>query len=529
MAAAIPPESAFPVAPPSSSLKTDVNTAFQSGDSNALYSLLPAAQGTSYVPKIIEAAKITAKQTAPIETILQNVNSAGGVGSAKGNIAAANAIEQSWADKQPEVSFIKGLAQGLMGNPNWRKAATQGVITSKPIFDENGQGATAFYAENSLEPIRVVESGSNRPISADEYEKRNFGKYSTFEQTPGIKQKAITAEADATAFSAEQEFANVGRAVSKTIADNSANMMNGFTKIISMPEATQLTKADIDRLHSFTTKTQTDAQNISRGIQTLKSITDGNSFNNNKDSLNSALISAGLPGVTNYSGKNQLTLTGGATISFSELEQRMSNANSSASQEKAFTQNKQELIDSTVYKKLPYAAQVILDNILNQGRANQKLKDNFTAKYKESPLFTQSIPWEKGQPMAIGVGNALIDEMNSQIAAIYQEKFDVASKSGIPGRGEVIRATSADPRVIAIKQSYSDKLDALQQTEAQRNAAEKPEAAVAAPPTAPVILAVPTEPVTTKTTPAGKTAKPPAAKSTHSDILDQFFPLKKAK
>ena len=191
MAAAIPPESAFPVAPPSSSLKTDVNTAFQSGDSSALWSLLPAAQGTSYVPKIIDAAKVTAQQTAPIENILQQVNSAGGVGSAKGNITAAKAIEQSWADKQPEIGFIKGLAQGLMGNPNWRNAATQGVITSKPIFDENGQGATAFYAQNSLEPIRVVESGTNRPISADEYEKRNFGKYSTYEQTPGVKQKAI--------------------------------------------------------------------------------------------------------------------------------------------------------------------------------------------------------------------------------------------------------------------------------------------------------------------------------------------------
>ena len=523
MAAAIPPESAFPVAPPSSSLKTDVNTAFQSGDSGALWSLLPAAQGTSYVPKIIDAAKVTAQQTAPIENILQQVNSAGGVGSAKGNIAAAKAIEQSWADKQPEIGFIKGLAQGLMGNPNWRNAATQGVITSKPIFDENGQGATAFYAQNSLEPIRVVESGTNRPISTDEYEKRNFGKYSTYEQTPGVKQKAIQTEANATAFSAEQEFANVGKAVSQTIADNSANMMNGFTKIINMPEATQLTKKDIDELHSITTRSQTDAQILSRGTQALKSTTDSNSFDQNKSNINSALVAIGLKGIASYDGKNTFTLTDDTKISKSDLDQKMTTANSSTSQEKAFTQNKQDLIDSTVYKKLPYAAQVILDNILNQGRANQKLKDNFTSKYKESPLFTQSIPWEKGQPMAIGVGNALIDQMNSEIAAIYQDKVDTARKSGVPDRGEIIRATSSDPQVIAIKKAYSDKLDALQQTEAQRNAAETPVAAVAAPaPAASPIAKANTG------TPA-KTATQPAKKSAHSDILDQFFPSKKAK
>lgn len=531
MAAAIPPESAFPVAPPSSSLKSDVNAAFQSGDPSSLWSLLPAAQGTSYVPRIIEAAKETSRQVAPIENVLQQVSNAGGVGTAQGNITAAKAIEQSWADKQPEVGFMKGLAQGLMGNPNWRNAATQGVITSKPIFDENGQGATAFYAQNSLEPIRVVESGSNRPISADEYEKRNFGKYSTYEQTPGVKAKAILAEANATAFSAEQEFSNVGKAVSKTIADNSANMMNGFTKIINMPEATQLSKADIDNLHSFTTKSQTDSQNISKGTQALKSVTDSNSFDNNKASLNSALIAAGLPGITSFDGKNQFTLSDGSKISYSKLEQQMNTANSSASQEKAFAQNRQELIDSAVYKKLPYAAQVILENILNQGKANQKLKDDFTAKYKESPLFTQSIPWEKGQPMAIGVGNALIDQMNSEIAAIYQEKVDIARKSGVPDRGEIIRATSVDPRVVALKKAYSDKLDELQQTEAQRNAAEKPAPALAAPPTAPVLAPLPTESTARASTGTlAKTATQPAKKAgSHSDILDQFFPSKKAK
>jgi hypothetical protein len=64
-------------------------------------------------------------------------------------------------------------------------------------------------------------------------------------------------------------------------------------------------------------------------------------------------------------------------------------------------------------------------------------------------------------------------------------------------------------------------LDNLQQTEAERNAAEAPVAAAPAPAAPPIAK-------TNTGTPA-KTVTPPAKKSAHSDILDQFFPSKKAK
>jgi hypothetical protein len=462
------PETDFPVAPPSTSFRQETDAAFQSGNAKNLYSLLPASQGTSYVPKILNAAKIVEDKTAPIERILQQTNDAGGIGTPKGNITAANAIQQTWSEKQPETGFFKGLAQGLMGNPNWRKAATQGVITSKPIYDQNGQAATGFFAENSLEPIRVLEAGTGREISTQEYEQRNFNKYSTFEQTPGYIQNNEIIKKNAEQFSNDQEAANVGSAVANTVAQNSKNIMNGFSKIAQM-SGTQLTKDEIDEIHSLSTRTGLNTQSLSKGIQALNSVTDSNSFDQNQSNLSSAAVEMGLPPIVRFDGKNTFTLGDKSTISRTALEQKMSNASSSASQERAFTQNKQALIESKVYKKLPYEAQVILDNIQNQVSTNQKLKDQYISKFGQNPLFTDTAPWQPGQPMSVGVANALIDEKNAKVADLYREKIDEARKSGIPDRGAVFQATLRDRRLSDTRNFYDKKVGEVIQSDAQRN------------------------------------------------------------
>jgi hypothetical protein len=535
---AIVPGTNLPVVPPSASFRQETDAAFQSGDSKNLYSLLPAAQGTSYVPKILDAAKIVQDKTAPIEKILQQANDNGGVGTPKANIAIANAMEQTWAQKQPEVGFIQGLAQGLMGNPNWRKAATQGVITSKPIFDQNGQGATGFYAENSIEPIRVVESGTGREITPQEYEKRNFGKYTSFEQTPGYIQNNEIIKKNAEQFSNDLETANITAAVADTVAKNSKTIYNGFSQITKIP-GTQLTKPELDELHSLSTRTGVNSQTLSQGIQTLNSVTDSDSFSRSKANLNNIGFSMGLPSIIGYDDKNGFKLENGSTISKSKLEQEMKNASSSAGQERAFTQNKQALIESKVYKKLPYEAQVILENNLNLVAANEKLKNQYAAKFGSNPLFTETAPWQPGQPMSVGIANALTDEKNSRIANLYRSKIDEARKLGIPDRGSVFQATLRDPELTNTHDFYNKKINEVIQSDIQRNIKENgPDTAsvvntqnisndfTSKP--APVLAAVPNviaKPPPQVATPSAKTtttkAAPPQVKN---ELLNKLFP-----
>lgn len=530
MPAVIPPTGDLPVAPPTDSLRQQTDAAYQSGDAKNLYSLLPAAQGTTYVPKILAAAQDVQSKTVPIDDILQKTNAAGGVGNPKGNIAAANAIQQTWADKQPETGFLKGLAQGLMGNPNWRNAATQGVITPKPIFDENGKGATAFYAQNSLEPIRVIESGTGRELSPQEYEKRNFNKYSTYENTPGYLQNKEIAQKNATQFSDDLNAANVGSAVANTVANNSKNIINGFAKIAAMPN-TQLTKEEIDEIHSLSTRTGTSTQAISKGIQGLNSVTDSNSFGVQKDALNKAAIQMGLPGIIGYNQDGSFKLGDNSSISRSALEQKMKTANSSASQENAFTQNKQALTESKVYKKLPYEGQVILDTILAQSAANQRIKDSYFAKYGSNPLFTDSTPWQPGQPMSVGVANALIDEQNSKVAELYRQKMDEARQSGIPDRGSVFQATLRDPNLDATRSIYTRKINDVIQSDAQRNQEQNGAAISNVNPAATnlTLRSVPSieENVGTQQKKNTQPSQQSSKKSTpQDDILHKLFPLK---
>ena len=61
------------------------------------------------------------------------------------------------------------------------------------------------------------------------------------------------------------------------------------------------------------------------------------------------------------------------------------------------------------------------------------------------------------------MANALIDQRNAKIAAIYQRELDTAKKMGVvPDQGQVLANTSKLPEVIGINQEYADKVNSLQ-------------------------------------------------------------------
>jgi hypothetical protein len=292
---------------------------------------------------------------------------------------------------------------------------------------------------------------------------------------------------------------------------------------------TQLTKDEIDEIHSLSTRTGVSTQSITKGIQALNSITDGTSIGTNKDALNRAAISMGLPGITGYNQDGSFKVGENGSITRSALEQKMKTANSSASTENSFTQNKQALIESQVYKKLPYEGQVILDNILSQTAANQKMKDSYFAKYGPNPLFTDSAPWQPGQPMSVGVANALIDEKNAKVAELYRQKMDQARQSGIPDRGSVFQATLRDPELDATRNFYDQKIGSVIQSDAQRNLAQNNQATSNANP-ASTNLNLPATP-NGENNPSvqqkQQTSKTLKQSNPADDILHKLFPINK--
>ena len=104
MATAVSPEdtSLSPVIPPS--LNNDINSAVASGDPQSIYSLIPRAAGTGLESQLSGYAARAKSAVAPIENVLSDVQSKGGISTPDGRLTVAKSL----ADAQPETGFVLG-------------------------------------------------------------------------------------------------------------------------------------------------------------------------------------------------------------------------------------------------------------------------------------------------------------------------------------------------------------------------------------------------------------------------------------
>jgi hypothetical protein len=454
-----PPEKTIDsgIAPPSSSLVQDYGSA---GSAEDLYSLLPRATGTALAPRILRSAEVMTRASAPVADVLAVAEKKGGAGTAEGRIAIADATINSFDKFQPETSFLKGLAAGMMGRKDWQNAASQGVIRPTQEFDRDGKGVVAFYAQNSDVPIRVLDKSTGKELTMPEYEARGFGKYKSITDTPGYIDDKKRTELYSENFVKEQGAANVGAAVFPIIGENAKKYFDGLSNLRNYGLSSQ----EINELHSMSTLNQSVSSAVSSALQEFRQANDSQSLNAAIDKINKVDAKAGLPKIVGIAGENTFKDANGNTFSKQDLMQKMSDFNSRSSQETQWTQNRDQIVKSAVYKKLEtLGAKADFDNILNLQRSNELLKADYRSKYGEPPVFASSLPYELGQPMKVGMANAVIDQANAKIAVAYQAFVDKETRNGItPAPGVLAAAFRRSGIPQSISKEYEKDLDAIQ-------------------------------------------------------------------
>ena len=456
--AVIPPQTEkTAIAPPAGSLVQDYGLAGNAAD---LYSLLPRAEGTTLAPRILRSADIMTRASAPVADVMAASNAKGGVGTSDGRIAAADAALKSFDKFQPETSFLKGLAAGMMGRKDWQNLASQGVIRPTQEFDKDGRGAVAFYAQNSDVPTQVIDKATGQPIAASDYEARGFGKYKNITDTPGYIDQKERTELYAKNFVKEQGAANVGASIFPIIGENSNKIYTGFDNLRRFG----LDNNDINELQQMSTKTESVSSAVSSAMQEMRQANDSTSLKLAIDKLNKVAASAGIPTIVGVKADNSLTDAQGNNYSKNDLIQRMADSNSRSAKESQWSQNREQIVKSKVYQKLEgLGAKTEFDNILNLQKSNELLKASYRKDHGDLPIFASSIPYELGQPMKVGMANAVIDKTNAEIAIAYQAFVDQETRNGVvptPGSLSAAFVRSGIPQKISEK--YHKDLDMIQ-------------------------------------------------------------------
>tara|TARA_R110000822_G_C15324349_1_gene494035 strand:- start:1221 stop:2870 length:1650 start_codon:yes stop_codon:yes gene_type:complete len=462
-----------PIAPPTSSLWQDYQAAGNSAD---LKALMPRAAGTSLEPQIQRSAEIMDSGSKPVQNIVETSNAKGGLQTAEGRVALADSLKTTLSQQekealnakniatftaaQPQVGIVKGVIAAMQGARNWQDIATQGAIRPAKEFDKNGKGAVVKYAANSSVPTEAMDIETGMMMSMAEYDARGFGKYSDITKTFTFKEQEIKTKDNTENLVKDAAASNVGAAIFPIIADNSQKIYDGFSGLRKFG----LTDNEINKLQKMSTMTESVSSAVSSASQEFLQANDMTSLRNAIETVNKVGADAGLPKIVSINGINSFTDSNGNNYSKQTLLQRMTDVNSRSGKESQYTKNRELIIKDAVYQKLEgLGAKAEFDGILNLMKSNELLKADYRKNHGESPVFASSIPYELGQPMKVGMANAIIDQANAKIAVAYQAFFDQQSKLGpAPSKGAIAAAFIRQGIPQGIAAEYKEKLNAIQ-------------------------------------------------------------------
>lgn len=416
------------VIPPS--LQEDYAIAVQAADPVALTDVKTRGMGTAIAPKAQAQMDRLTVGVAPIQEALDAGQAKGGVQTPQGRMAAIDQAVKSYKAVQPEVSFWKGFSQGLMGNPKWRDAATEGVIRPTILFGNDGDFVIAQMAQNSDVP-KYVERPDGTPVNLNELAAGGYA-YKTPAETPGYAGKQETFRKYAEQNAKDAQTANVAAAVFTRKAANADFIIGSMQKLKDYG----LSNDELNQLTEETTREFANTATVRTGLEQLKNAQDSESIRSALDLINSA--GGGIDGkFFKFDGNNKFSDQAGKSYSLQGLLQMGSSYNSAAERQKRFTQSREQIVESAVLKKLPTEqAKALWQQTMDRIWQNEQLTSDFNQKYGGLPFISNPAPYKPGQSMKVAIANALQDQANAELAIKYQNFYQEVSRKGmlVPGQ-----------------------------------------------------------------------------------------------
>lgn len=443
------------VAPVQADTATDLHSMYEdavnSGNPASMYSLTARVKGTPYEAPVRRSAEIMQKNVSELESDVKPVLEAGGPGTPKGNLAAAQVYE-SIADKPQKM---RAFVEMLLGNPKWRTFVTGGTPTTTVGFDRNGKQLEKTVDELGR-IISVVDAETGKPLNRQEVADRG-GFLSSLDNALGFQQQKELSKINALAFGKATEAINEAAAKAPELRNQYQEMRMNLQKL----HQSDLTPEQRSAIGLFTQRTMGYSQSVSDGMNALTQKLDNKNVRLNEGqqkSLGSVLNVLGWK----VSGDGSITKENGEAVTKSDLSQAQNTLNNSKEFARNYTQSKDDFLRSEVFKNLSPRAREMLGRTLDlQGSIERSLLES-TSKNGTLPFLINPKSYQIGDEFTRGEASALIGEFNQDAAEMFaawrdKQLANYKAKGQLPNAGELERAFAQTQEYKNLRRTYAER------------------------------------------------------------------------
>lgn len=412
---------------------------------------------TAVVPPDFSNSDRTIKRAQDFDNLTQRIQDLKGLDTPEKRLNIANDLRAV----QPETSVWKGLAAALMGNKDaGRLMATEGRITSRIIYDVNGQPAMGKFAENNPKvPFQAVDINQNRIIPLDEYANRKFGEYDSYGATPSGMAKELEIKSRKPEYEKE-------RAVVYTQSTAANNLKDLWTKqqdALQHLEKLGLSDKEQNLLSSYSNATAGYTQNLSDAVNTMKQAQKDQS---SKDALTKSGKLKRALGI--ISGEAGISKEKVESMGSSELDQLYNTLSSGQNLEAKFSQDKKTAFEGAWARKLDPQNKKILEDAFNRAQNIAQLQ---TAASQYGDLNIAPTPFvpEIMKQAGSAALQSVIGQFKSEAAIKYAEWFDKQTfpEGQLPSPGQLQSAFMRTEDYANLKEKYGKKADEVEEKSRQ--------------------------------------------------------------
>lgn len=395
------------------------------------------------VPPDFSAVDRTIKREADYSSLEDRIKKAGGVAAPEQRLQVAKSL----AEVQPETSVLKAIGQSLLGNPNARQIASQGRIKPVTVYDVNGNGILATYAENSDIPLEAIDVKTKQPLTYDEWVARKGGQFANYKDTFGAAASKIQVERRAADYENESAIATSKEAAATPLKELHGAQRKAYADLGGLAG---LSDKELNELSSFSNASATHRQSIDSAYNTMKQ---AQSDSSKKDALKKSgqyEIALGILSAAGAVTKDKIESSGK-----SDLDQIYRNATSAQGLETAYNQNQKQAFESAWYKRLDGNGKKLIEDIFQRSKNIDYLTAEST---KFGDLLIAPTPFnpEILKQASSGELQASIGEFNADVSKAFADwrKNQNFTADNMPSAGQLQAAFTRTPEYKELQSKY---------------------------------------------------------------------------
>ena len=440
---------AEPVTKPNNPDK-DYKDGIDARDPIALVEVAKNTYGTPSSTAALRAADLIYKTSKEFDNFISPIEKAGGIATPEGRLAVTN----TWKTVKDNPQWGDALMLAVMGDKDAaRRMVTGGQVKKVITYDNQGRPLEEYVNELG-EQSKVVELGTGREVTKEEYAIRGGGQTER-EKTIGFITKKENQALNIAAYKKNEATTNAWAASAPERVRLERERQELFSKMQDIPDEVR------NKVLEFSTNTYGKSQANSASLDTLKSLTDTKGIKVGE--IVGKNLSAALgPGTWKFEGGVKFTNDKGESKSLTDLDQKQVGRNSRTEVDQQHTQTQEDFAKSELYKRLKPEQKLKVDRAIDITYNLEKLNSDLIAEHGGKPsflvnpsAFTVKDQFARGEIQSIqGEFNAVASELYVKYRSQMIKNYTVDDS---PAPNELEANFVKTPEYLRLQKEYSDK------------------------------------------------------------------------